>query len=144
MDDQQLRARIYSFFAEHGTAPSHRELELWAGGAEPAQAALHRLHEAHALVLEPGGGDIGKALPFSARPTDHVVRSMDRQWWANCAWDALAIPVTVGVDASIEAPWMDDGTPVGLAVKGGKLSSTDGFVHFTIPARHWWDDIAET
>ena len=35
--------------------------------------------------------------------TDYRVSSGGRTWWANCAWDALAIPAALTVDARIEA-----------------------------------------
>ncbi len=85
------------------------------------------------------------ALPFSAIPTDHVVHSGARRWFANCAWDALAIPAALGVDAVIDAPWLDDGSPVDLAIVDGRMEGdTDAHVHFVVPARHWWDDIVHT
>lgn len=84
------------------------------------------------------------ALPFSATPTDHVVRSGNLSWFANCAWDALAIPVAIGGDAHIASVWLDDGSPVTLSVTGTELSSYEGYVHFGVAAAHWWDDIVET
>ncbi len=86
------------------------------------------------------------ALPFAARPTGHRVLDGSRRWWANCAWDSLAIPAALGIDAEIEARWLDDDTPVDLRIEHGRPAgeASDGFIHFTIPARHWWDDIVET
>ena len=84
------------------------------------------------------------ALPFSAVPTPYVVSHSGRRWVANCAWDALAIPAALDLDVTIEAPWLDQPGSVDLAVVDGRLSHTDGYVHFTIPARRWWDDIVET
>ncbi len=84
------------------------------------------------------------ALPFSAVPTDYRVVADDREWWANCAWDSLAIPAVLRIDATIDARWHDTGEPIELAVAGGTLTSTGGFIHFAIPARQWWDDIVET
>lgn len=143
MDDRRLRYEIYRTFATTGLATSPVTLAEWVGGREAAATALRRLHDAHALVLD-GTGAIRMALPFSAVPTGHRVVSGSRNWWANCAWDALAIPAALGIDARIEASWIDTGEPVELGVVGGELTATDGYVHFTIPTRHWWDDIVET
>ncbi len=75
----------------------------------------------------------------------HRVHDGDREWWANCAWDALAIPLLVGTDARIESEWLDDGTPLCLEVRAGALTGAgDGAIHFARPARFWWDDIVET
>ena len=143
VDDHRFRHEIYTTFAKTGAAPSPAQLADWAGGPSAAAAALRRLHGAHALVLDEAGA-IRMALPFSAIATDHAVAAGGQRWWANCAWDALAIPVALGIDAQIEAHWLDSGEPVDLAVVGGEPSSGEGFVHFAIPARRWWDDIVET
>lgn len=143
MDDLEFRYSIYQHFASHGGAPADEDMAAWMDGREAAAAALWRLHEAHAIVLD-ADGSIRMALPFSAIPTTHRVISADRSWWANCAWDALAVPVALGIDASIEATWLDTGEPVDLSVADGDLSHHDGYVHFRLPANRWWDDVIET
>jgi hypothetical protein len=143
VDDSQLRSEIFAAFAESGRAPAMTLVAQWAGGPSEAEAALRRLHDAHALVLD-DSGDIRMALPFSAVETDHRVVADGRSWWANCAWDALAIPAALDIDARIEARWIDTGDAVELDIVDGRPSSYEGFVHFAIPARFWWDDIVET
>ena len=114
-------------------------LEGW--GADVA--ALDRLHDAHAIVVD--SGSIRMAIPFSAVATDHVVRDDEgTQWWGNCAWDARAIPVVVGCDATIESVWSDTGDPVEMAVSDGDLEAPPGVVHWAVPAARWWDDIVFT
>jgi hypothetical protein len=111
-----------------------------------ARQALRELHDSHQIVLDDSGRSdvIRMALTFSAIPTDHRVETADRSWWANYAWDALAIPAALGIDARIDARWLDSDAPVELAVVDGRLTGGDGFLHFTVPARSWWDDIVET
>ena len=143
MDDTTLRYAIYRTFAESGRSPTAGRLAEWCGGADAAQTALRRLHDAHAIVLDTAGG-IRMALPFSAVDTGHMVVSGEMSWWANCAWDTLAIPAALDIDAAIEAVWLDTGDPVDLTIQGGELSHSDGFIHFEICAEQWWDDIVET
>lgn len=143
VDDPDLRHQIYRHFADRGIAPPLGLIATWVGGKALAHDALTRLHDAHAIVLDPGGS-IRMALPFSAVATDHRVVSGDRAWWANCAWDTLAIPAALEIDATIEANWLDTGEPVDLRVHRGELQHSGGFVHFAIPARRWWNDIVET
>jgi len=145
MDDWAVRRAIYQRFAASGRAPRVAEVAGWVGGAEEADAVLRRLHDAHLLVLG-DDGEILMGLPFSAVATSHRVVAGDRSWWANCAWDALAIPAALGIDAGIEAEWMGTGEPVGLRVVDGRLEhhGDRGFVHFEMPAARWWDDIVET
>ena len=135
---------VYDSFVALGRAPTISDLAAHTSGATDASGALERLDAAHLLVLERDRSSIRMAMPFSAHDVGYTVNAGDRSWWANCAWDALAVPVVLGCDASIEAHWLDDGSPVDLHVVDGELSSFDGFVHFTVPARSWWDDIVET
>ena len=136
MPDLELRHRIYTRLAETGRAPTRAEIA--------DDTALRDLHDAHMVVLD-HAGEIAMALPFANRPTTHRVVSGEQSWWANCAWDSLAIPTALGSDATIEATWIDTGDPVDLSVIDGMLAGdTSGFVHSQVPARHWWDDIVET
>ena len=113
------------------------------GDSDLAGVLLRDMQLQHLVVLD-DVGEIRMALPFAATDTGHRVKGDNRTWWANCAWDSLAIPVALGIDAQIEATWLDTGDPVDLVVRNGRLSSTEGFVHFAIPAARWWDDIVET
>ncbi len=141
--DGELRRAIYEAFASTGKPPRDDDLDQVTGSREATEAALQRLHDDHVIVLG-GEGDIRMALPFSAVPTGYTVVAGAISYEANCAWDALAVPVALGRDATIDARWMDTREPVGLRVTDGSLSSEDGFVHVVVPARHWWDDIAYT
>ena len=142
-DDAALRFAIYRAFADTGNAPTRRDLATLAGGTSATSASLARLHDAHAIVLD-DRGDIRMALPFSAVETGHRVVSKEQSWSANCAWDTLAIPVALAIDAEIEATWLDTAQPVELGVVGGEPTHMDGFIHLAVPARRWWDDVVET
>ncbi len=150
MVDLTLRHRIYSALAETGRAPTFDTVAEWLHDTTPdrreARQGLRDLHDAHQIVLDDNGrsDSIRMALPFSAIPTDHRVETAHQAWWANCAWDALAIPVVLGIDARIDARWLDTDEPVSLAIVDGELTGGDGFLHFALPARRWWDDIVET
>lgn len=142
MDQLAVRRMVYERLAADGEAPSRAEIIEAVGDVDRGDGMLTQLHDDHMIVL--ADGEILMALPFAARPTEHRVVAGDRSWWANCAWDALAVPVALGIDAAIEAEWLDTGEAVDVKVRDGGLSNLDGFVHFAIPARHWWDDIVET
>lgn len=145
MERMELRSLIYRHFVEHGTAPSRAELNEIVG--DGTDALLLALHDAHMIVLDDRPhrrGEVRMALPFSAEPTDYRVTSESGSWWANCAWDALAVAAATGLDVEIDTVWSDAGNLLHLEITGGQLGSTVGFVHFQIPARHWWDDIVLT
>lgn len=147
VDDLDLRALIYRRFASTGMAPTRGELVERIGDPDVADRQLRRLHDAHVIVLDDRperAGEIRMALPFSAVPTEHRVRSGDRSWWANCAWDSLAIAAAIDDDVHIESVWADSGEPLEFDVVDDVLGLTEGHVHFEIEARHWWRDIVRT
>lgn len=84
------------------------------------------------------------AEPFSAIPTSFVVESGSRSWWGNCIWDALGIPAALGRDAKIVTSCADCGESMTLTVEEGRLSGSDGVVHYLVPARQWWPDVVFT
>lgn len=145
MDELDLRRHVYRTLADMGRAPAATEVAELVGGPVAAAEHLRRLEDRHFVVLD-ANGEISMALPFANRPSGHRVHNGSGSWWANCAWDALAIPAALHADAEIEARWLDDDTPVDLRIENGRPAgeACDGLVHFTIPARHWWDDIVET
>ena len=148
MDELALRIRnyLYASFVRGGTTSEPAEVAAELGLAEPVVAeAYRRLHDAHALVLEPDSTRIRMLNPFSAVETPHRVESAGRSWYANCAWDALGIPGALHADGRIESGCPDCGETLELEVANGELVRGDELlVHFVVPARRWWDNIGFT
>ena len=148
MDELDLRIRnhVYATFVAEGRAQTTAETAAALGLAEDQVAAAYRrLHDAHALVLEPGTSRIRMLNPFSAVRTSHRVEAGGRSWFANCAWDALGIPAVMHTDGVVDSECPDCGERLELEVHGGELvRGSELLVHFVVPARHWWDDIAFT
>lgn len=144
--DLEVRAWIYSFFAELGTAPSPVEIAKRFGfPLDDAEAALTRLARDHdALVLLPGSPYIWMAEPFSAVPTSYVVGSGNKRWWGNCIWDALGILALLNVDGVVGTICPDCREPLSVRVGDGRLAETEGVAHFAVPAADWWRDIGYT
>lgn len=143
--DWTVRHFVYAHFAEHGRPPAADEAAASLGiGVDEARAAYARLHARHAILLEPGGGAIRMANPFSAVPTAYRVRANGRGYWANCAWDALGIPAALRSDAEIEAACPDGEAPVRLIVANGEVHGSGEIVHFSLPFRRWYDDLIRT
>jgi hypothetical protein len=84
------------------------------------------------------------ALPFATEPTNFRVTTDAGVWWANCAWDSLAMLAALHSDGRIESTWSDTGKPVHLGIIDGQLASSDGYIYFALPASRWWDDIVFT
>jgi alkylmercury lyase-like protein len=144
--DLRIRNHVYASFVTTGNAPAPADV---AGtlclGENDVEDAYRRLHDAHALVLHPGTTEIRMLNPFSAVETPHRVDAGGRSWFANCAWDALGIPAALHTDGVVSSACPDCGEPLELEVRDGELvHGADLLVHFVVPARRWWDDIAFT
>jgi hypothetical protein len=126
----ELRRAIFLAFAATGAPPPPA---FYA--AKHAELAV--LGEEHVVVLR--HGRIWAAHPFAAHQERARVRNPDgREWWGNCAWDALGIVAALGLgDATVDA----DG--VTLDVRGGEVAG-DAWFHVAVPAADWWADIEFT
>jgi hypothetical protein len=144
--DLRIRSAVYGSFVREGNAPSAADTAEALGlDRQDVEQAFRRLHDAHALVLEPDTTKIRMLNPFSVVETPHRVYADGRSWYANCAWDALGIPGALHGDGVIQSPCPDCGELLELEVRDGQLvRGAELLVHFVVPARHWWDDIAFT
>ena len=138
--DLRLRNEVYRRFVELGRAPRFDEL----GPVDEIEAAMRRLQEEHALVLERDGSRIRMANPFSAVATPHRVQARGRWWYANCAWDAFGILAALGEDGHVSSSCADCAAPIEIDVVRGAPLEADAVVHFNVPAARWWDDIVFT
>ena len=143
--DRELRNATYALFIELGRAPAAGEVAERVGSdAGAVLEAWRRLHDAHALVLNPATDELRMANPFSAVPTAYRVRARGRWWYANCAWDAFGVCAALHVDGEIETSCPDCGEAIALEVRDGAPSDDTLLFHCLVPARRWWDDIVFT
>ena len=125
---------------EKGRAPAASEL----GDESEVREGWRRLHDAHALVLNPATAEIRMANPFSAVPSAYRVHANERWWYANCAWDAFGVLAALDVDGRIESSCPDCGDPYAVEVVGQRIDRPDLLFHCLVPAAYWWDDIVFT
>jgi hypothetical protein len=143
--DLELRNRTYGLFVERGRAPAAAEVARVAGLAvQDVEASWHRLHDAHALVLNPATTELRMANPFSAVPSAYRVQAADRWWYANCAWDAFGVCAALQADGRVETSCPDCGEPVRVEVRDERPDDESLLFHCLVPAAHWWDDIVFT
>jgi len=140
--DQEVRLRVYSLLLETGTMPKVADLAAsMKQSAKEIKASLKRLYAAKALALMHESGEILMASPSSAVPTSYFTDSGGKTWWANCAWDALAIPAAMHMRGKITASCACCGEGMNAEVENRRLISGSGVVHIALPAKQWWDDI---
>ena len=138
--DLELRRRTYAFFVEHGRAPAAAEL----GEPEDVVEGWRRLHDAHAVVLNPATDELRMLNPFSVVPTAYRVEAKGRWWYGNCAWDAIGICAALHADGRIETSCPDCGERIAFDIRDRRPSDESLLFHVLVPARHWWDDIVFT
>lgn len=133
--DIALRNRIYAHFVETGRPPDIERLD---------PAALRRLNDEHALVLERDALAIRMLNPFSCIPSAWRVTAAGRTWYANCAWDAFGICAALHADGHVSASCADCGESLEIDIRGQLPFPHDLLFHVLVPAAQWWDDIVFT
>lgn len=84
------------------------------------------------------------ANPFSAVPTPFQVEADGRSYWGNCVWDALGILAMLKRDGQVVTGCGDCNAAMTVTVRDGAVADSAGFAHFSVPAKHWWDNIVFT
>jgi len=137
-----IRREVYDSAMRCGAIPLKADLAESLGiTPERASEALTRLADAHQLVLQPAGGEILMANPFSAVPTPFVVHTGGRSWYGNCIWDAMGIAAMLGEEMALEASCGCCGTAMQLSIPRDCRDDDERVAHFAIPAARWWDNI---
>lgn len=141
--EQRVRLFVYRHFVETANAPDVMRLASMLETPErEIVGALRRLADLHALVLAPAATTIWMAHPFSAVPTAYPVDVGDRTYFANCAWDVAGILSLVG-DGGSRTRCDDCGADLEMVVRNDTITG-NGIVHFAVPARRFWDNVAYT
>ena len=143
--DLSVKLDVYRSTAERGRVPTAAEVADRTGLSPAAvRAAFARNAARRLLVLEPDGETILMAPPFSGVPTQHVVESGGVEYFANCAWDALAIPAALHRPAEVRSRCEQSGEPLRLGVGVDGPEPSDWLFHCEVPAALWWTDIVYT
>lgn len=143
MNNPDVRRAIYDLTVRYGNTPPAREVAAELGATESEVVdAFKRLASERIIVLD-ATDNILMAAPFSGIPTSFTVRVADKSYYANCIWDALGVSPMLQQDSTISTTCPDCDEPLELRVENGALTG-DGIVHFSVPARQWWNDILYT
>jgi Alkylmercury lyase len=145
MDVNAVRVEIYRSFVERGVAPTTRALaNQFDASEDEVRATLESLDADDIIALDPETREIWLAHPFSARTEPFHVTAGDQRWDSICIWDALGILAIVGSDGVVTTSCPDCGEALTVTIDGGRIAPSDHVVHFGVPARRWYDDIAFT
>jgi hypothetical protein len=145
MTDSELRLAVYELIFQTGHVPLVNEIATARRIDEAAvRQGLRRLAAVHAFVVD-DKDEIVMAHPFSALETPYTVAGDTLRFRANCAWDALAIPAMLKINARVAARChCACADPIALAFDQGVLHPVDAVVHFAVPPRRFYDNITFT
>ena len=140
-----VRAHVYRALAESGASPSVDAIAQDLGRPRGlVTQALEGLAALRALALDPNTGEVWMAHPFSAVETRFVVTTSLRSYYANCDWDAISIPLLLGVDGFSTTRCPQSGAGIRLEVSHGRLLPVEGVIRYPVPVGRFWDDIGFT
>jgi len=148
---KNVRKFIFEHFEENATAPVleqiMREFRL---DRISAFKVLEELQSARHISLLPGTQRILMAFPFSGIVTPFRVKvnGKDKEYFANCAWDAVAIHLTLGKEQWISSYCHHCSEDIRIHLKDQNLVSQQSdiqpFVYLALPASKWWENIVLT
>ena len=102
------------------------------------------------IALLPGTQRILMAFPFSSIVTPFRVRTAgkDRDFFANCAWDAVAIHVALGKEQWIASCCHHCAEDIKIHLRDQRLvsqgSHSQPLIYLALPASKWWENIVLT
>lgn len=141
-----VRVEIYRSFIEESRAPSPADLaaSLNLSGSNVIDA-MRVLARDDVIELMPGEDTIWLAHPFCAVQAPFQVRAAGREWHAICIWDALGILAITRSDGVVDTTCPDCGQSLQITVSDDRLEApSDSVVHYGVPARRWYEDVAFT
>ncbi len=143
-----VRKYIFDYFFEHTTAPSLEEvMQKFGLSRGEAFASFRALEGGHHLMLVPGTQRILMANPYSAVSTPFRVYAAGKRYFANCAWDSVAIHVMLESDARVESYCHHCAEPIEISLRGGKVESSrpaDPLIYLSVPVSKWYDNLIDT
>ena len=143
--ETQVKLAIFRHFASTGFRPSLEDMSGLTGlDTESVLGAYSRLRALRVLVLEADGSSIRMAPPFSGVPTQHIVRSGGKQYYANCAWDALGVIAALHQPGEVHSQCAQSGEQLRLVVNLDGPEPSDWLFHCLVPAAKWWENIVCT
>ncbi len=139
--ERAVRGEVFNLFVGGIAEVDAAELSRSRGWNQNEVAtALESLEAQHRILLVAGTHRVLMAHPFAGLDTGYQAHVDTRSWFANCAWDALAIVALLG-NGNGRATGRD--RAIDWSIEDGRVTP-NGIVHHLVPPRHFWDDIVFT
>lgn len=152
MTDEQtvsrVRLSIFEKFLADARAPVVEELmtEFSLSRAE-VTAILDQLVAARHIALVPGSARILMAFPFSAIATPFLVTTRRQEYFANCAWDAVAFHAMLGDEVHVESFCHHCAAPIRIELRDGRatlVEPNETLIYLALRPTQWWENIVTT
>jgi hypothetical protein len=152
MTDEQTVARVRLFIFERfladSRAPVVEELMTeFSLSRDEVTAVLHTLEGARHIALVPGSARILMAFPFSAVTTPFRVRARGTDYFANCAWDAVAFHAMLGSEVTVESFCHHCAAPISIELRDGRATRVEPqetLIYLALRPTQWWENIVTT
>lgn len=152
MNDQasppRVRLSIFEHFLRTAQAPTAEELMArFSLPREQVTALLDDLAAARHIALVPGSSRILMAFPFSAIATPFRVTTRGQQYFANCAWDAVAFHAMLGSDVRVDSFCHHCAAPIAVELSNGHatlVEPAETIVYLALRPTEWWENIVVT
>ena len=145
---RQVRKLVYDTFLARAVPPVVEDvMGAFSIPRETVERNLGELDAARHLALVKGTSRILMAWPFSAIATPFRMQSGGREYFANCAWDAIAFHAMLREDVQVRSSCHHCAQPIEIDLSEGRAVRTEpagAIVYLAIPAARWWDDIITT
>jgi hypothetical protein len=147
---KNVRKYIFEHFEEHAVATVLEQI-IRKFGLDRASAfnVLTDLQSARHIALLTGTQRILMAFPFSSIVTPFRVRvaGKDKEYFANCAWDAVAIHVALRNEQWISSYCHHCSEDIKIHLKDQRVvsqSHNQPIIYLALPASRWWENILLT
>jgi Alkylmercury lyase len=146
---QRVRLHIYEEFLARSVPPVAEELMThFSLSRAEVVTVLGELAAARNIALVKGTLRILMAFPFSAIATPFRVHALGRDYFANCAWDAVAFHAMLGgAHVAIDSYCHHCATPIRIELTASQATVVDPpetIVYLALRPTQWWEDIITT
>jgi hypothetical protein len=145
---KELRKFVFDRFLATARAPLVEEImQEFQMVRDDVVRRLEELQAAHHILLLPGTGRILMANPFSNLPTPFRVSSSSLQYFANCAWDAVAMHLVLDRAVRVSSFCHHCGAPIEFGLSDGVRANREGadiVVFLGTPVSRWYENLVIT
>lgn len=143
--DLALRTAAYAYFASTGQSPTLAAMREATGATtEQVKEGYRRLYAKRMLVPAGDFESITMAPPFSGVSTQHRAIVKDKEYFANCAWDAFGVVSALGGTGRVLSRCEQTLEPLVLDLTPAGPPASGWLFHCVVPAANWWNDIVFT